>query len=277
MSAQYNTNMSLYIPHVFPNFTKEDVAQVFENMIGKVKNIDFVSKMGQDGKFYNAAYIHFEHWYDTVAARNFQSRVQDSSKEARMVYDEPWYWIVLENKARKHVPGERKPRIDLADFATPEKKAPVEAPKAPVKSSAPVKTFAETISPKNLEKEMSAQEAITKHSADQQEFMDYEAKAAEFNKFLDSQYELFLKQEDRKDQITEEMEECEMAMLAEDSNLISIDARYVQSLEEENQMLQSQLYELNLRLQEFSNSLYASEVKSQALLEALTAVSKPKI
>ena len=128
------SNISLYIPHIFANYSKDMVAQVFEDLnIGKVKNIDFVSKMGQDGKEFNAAYIHFEYWCDTIAARNFQARVLDTTKEARLVYDEPWYWIVLENKARKFVPGERKPRIDLGAPATPAKKASVSAPSAPVK------------------------------------------------------------------------------------------------------------------------------------------------
>ena len=102
MSAQIS-NISLYIPHVFPNYTKEDVQQVFENQkIGKVSHVDFVSKMGKDGKPYNAAYIHFEFWCDTIANRNLQARICDPTKEARIVYDEPWHWIVLENKARKY-------------------------------------------------------------------------------------------------------------------------------------------------------------------------------
>ena len=32
------------------------------------------------------------------------------------MYDEPWYWIVLENKGRKFKPDNRKPVIDLKAF-----------------------------------------------------------------------------------------------------------------------------------------------------------------
>jgi len=31
------------------------------------------------------------------------------------VYDDPWYWIVLENKAKKQNPSDRKPRIEISD------------------------------------------------------------------------------------------------------------------------------------------------------------------
>ena len=108
------SNISLYIPHVFSNYTKDDVSEAFEKVfIGKVNKVDFVSKTGKDGREYNSAYIHFDYWYDNVAASNFQQRVLDPNQEARLVYDEPWYWIVLENKGKKHIPGERKACLDL--------------------------------------------------------------------------------------------------------------------------------------------------------------------
>jgi hypothetical protein len=115
-------NISLYIPHIFANYSKNDVVKVFEDLsIGKVKNIDFISKMGNDNKPYNAAYIHFDYWYENVAAINFQERVLNPKKEARLMYEDPWFWLVLENKSRKIVSGDRKIRIDLGDLNTPEK------------------------------------------------------------------------------------------------------------------------------------------------------------
>jgi len=110
----FNDSLSLYIPHIFGNYTKEYVAKTFDDLnIGKVKYIDFVQKMSNNGAIYNAAYIHFEYWYTNVIARNFQSRVLDTTKEARLMYEDPWYWIVLENKSNKVVPGARKPRINV--------------------------------------------------------------------------------------------------------------------------------------------------------------------
>jgi hypothetical protein len=108
-------NISLYIPRVFANISKERVRIVFEELtIGKVSNIDFVSKMcDQTHTQYNGVYVHFEYWYDNTVSRNFQERVLDPNREARIVYDDPWFWIVLENKAKKYVSADRKPRIVL--------------------------------------------------------------------------------------------------------------------------------------------------------------------
>ena len=116
MSSQI-ANVSLYIPHVFANISKKMVAETFEDLrIGNVKRVDFVHKRGSNGDF-NAVYIHFNHWYDNVAAHNFQERVISPSMEARIVYDEPWYWIVLENKTKKVDSTKRKPRLNLEALA----------------------------------------------------------------------------------------------------------------------------------------------------------------
>ena len=92
-------NMSLYIPHIFANYGKEDVCQVFlEKNIGDIKNIDFIAKIGKDGKSYYSAYIHFIKWYDNKFTKNLQEQILNPEKEARLVYDTPWFWIILENK-----------------------------------------------------------------------------------------------------------------------------------------------------------------------------------
>ena len=118
-------NISLFIPHVYANISSTQIFDVFENLrIGVVRNVDLIHKQGSDGKPYNAAYIHFYEWCHNISARNFQERVLDPKQEAKIVYDEPWHWIVLENKTRKRVPGERKATIDLAAFDKPLTYAP---------------------------------------------------------------------------------------------------------------------------------------------------------
>ncbi len=113
-------NISLYIPHVFANISKKMVADTFENLrIGNVKRVDFVCKRGSNGDF-NAVYIHFNHWCDNVAACNFKDRVLNPNTEARIVYDEPWYWIVLENKRAKVKSSDRKQRINLEALSKPQ-------------------------------------------------------------------------------------------------------------------------------------------------------------
>ena len=107
MYASANANISVFIPHVFKNFTGEYIAEVFDKLkIGMVDHVDFVSKVDRYGRPYNAAYVHFKHWFDGAIAANFQERVLNPNKEARIVHDDPWYWIVLENTGKKQAPVE---------------------------------------------------------------------------------------------------------------------------------------------------------------------------
>ena len=111
MAATDFANISLYIPHVFANITKNKIVETFEKLrIGSISRIDFINKKGKNENF-NSVYIHFTQWYDNVASRNFQQRVLDPNMEARVVYDEPWFWIVLENK--RHKAGDRKRSVNL--------------------------------------------------------------------------------------------------------------------------------------------------------------------
>jgi hypothetical protein len=93
---------SLYIAHVFPNINKKRIAQLFEKLnLARVSGIDFVSKIGKDGKPYNSAYIHIDYWFDNVSARHFQEKIRSDANESLLVYDDPWYWIVNENISPK--------------------------------------------------------------------------------------------------------------------------------------------------------------------------------
>ena len=113
MYAGVNANISLFIPHIFKNFTAEYIAEVFEKFkIGVVDHVDFVSKVDRRGRPYNAAYVHFKHWFDGVIAANFQERVLNPNKEARIVHDDPWYWIVLENTAKKQALTVEEPTVE---------------------------------------------------------------------------------------------------------------------------------------------------------------------
>lgn len=95
-------NLSLFIPYVFANITEERVARVFENNhLGIVDHVDFVRKTDKNGKPYHAVYIHFSHWFNNSTVENFQERVMNPDKEARVVYDDPWFWIVLQNTGAK--------------------------------------------------------------------------------------------------------------------------------------------------------------------------------
>lgn len=110
-----NQSLSLFIPHIFANISQQQVADsIYNSGLGVVKKIDRVLKRdSRNSNEYYSAYIHFDCWFDTATVARFQKRVINPEKEARIVYNDPWYWIVLENKGTKHVPGERKQTITL--------------------------------------------------------------------------------------------------------------------------------------------------------------------
>lgn len=233
-------NISLYIPHIFANYTKDDVAEVFDHQnIGKVKNIDFVSKLGKDGKPYNAAYIHFNNWFDNVIAHNLQKRVLNPETEARIMYEDPWYWILLENKAQKFTPGDRKPRIDLGYsnvICTPEKPNSVsKCPAAPSK-----KTYAKVVEPSSTG-------------------LDDIQQCLEYNSHIN-----YTEMDELAEELDDEanMDEIEALIEEEDKYLVQIDSRYVQSVEQENA-------ELRATLAYFQNALCVEQIKTQALAEAI--------
>jgi predicted nuclease with TOPRIM domain len=111
-----NQELSLFIPHVFTNFT-EDYIKDFFGIYGDIDHVDFVSKIDRYGKSYNSVYIHFYAWYNTKEVEEFQQRIEDPDNPPRIYHDAPWFWNVLKNNAKKHVPGERKERINVKETA----------------------------------------------------------------------------------------------------------------------------------------------------------------
>jgi hypothetical protein len=219
MSNNNFENISLYIPRVFPNITQARIISVFEgNGIGKVKRVDLVSKVPE----YNTAYIHFEYWVDSVAARNFQSYAKEQ-KGVKLVYDNPWHWIVLENKATRYEPGARKMRINLGE------------PKLDFKSAQEldVDPIDELMS--NLRKE---EEEIERKREQREREQKDEKKEEEDEDLME-----MLKQ----------MEEIDEELKNEDVSLV--EARYVEMLEASNALMFNQInmqqkenYQLNKKL-----------------------------
>jgi hypothetical protein len=114
-------NTSIYIPHVYINYTKDKLISIFENKLnlGKIKNVDLVAKMGTNGKPYNSVYVYFEYWNDNETTRNLLTDLSEHEPK-HLIYDAPWYWIVLKNThTTKPVLGERKKRIQLEDTSIP--------------------------------------------------------------------------------------------------------------------------------------------------------------
>ncbi len=107
-----STQFSIYIPRIFNNIPNTKIISTFENLdLGKVSNMDIVYKTGVDGSTYKMAFIHFSQWYYNSAALNFRERIENPELEARLVYDDPWYWIVLPNNSVDKNSADPKLRI----------------------------------------------------------------------------------------------------------------------------------------------------------------------
>jgi hypothetical protein len=207
--------MSLYIPHVFSNISVDKIIKTFESLgLGRVKKVDFVSKMGNTGE-YNAAYIHFEYWYKTDAAQIFQDRVKNPNKEARIVYDDPWYWIVLENNSKKFVSGSRKERLNIqtSDFETPSKQLSNQ-------------DFADMFRAPSKAKRTTTDSMVNLDALCRNLTLDFEGRHdIEAQMDVSSDDGLFA--------------ELENLMNEDDSHIISIDERYIKELEKENEQLRN--------------------------------------
>jgi hypothetical protein len=257
-------NISLFVPHVFPNFTKEYVAKTFQEY-GDIDHIDFLAKQDRSGKSYNAVYIHFKEWYNILDNRNFQARLLSGS-EVKVYHDRPWYWIVLPNNAKKHISGDRKPRIDLGDekaisissLKTPEKPIlkrsdKLDIPAAPVKPAK--KSYAEVVEPDStLSSSQQQFEAdIIKSeskSIDQLSFEELEKRDLEMDEI---EAELYGQE------LEAQMDEIEAELNAEDANLVTIDSRYVQAIEQENIWLNCEVAQLRAAIINL-HQMYQAEV-----------------
>lgn len=98
------SSYSVFIPRVFSNIRTNRISDVFHNLnIGDVEKVDLIAKTNADGASYNMAFVHLAGLYDTPEARAFRHDVEDPETKAKLVYEDPWFWIVL--------PFEKKERV----------------------------------------------------------------------------------------------------------------------------------------------------------------------
>jgi hypothetical protein len=120
-SYQINQHLSLMIPRVFPQWTNEQhIMDVFHKQdIGKVYKVTIVRTPDERGRHYPIyqAFIHFSVWYDNEIAYHFQQRIYNSEKkQTKVVYDDPWFWVVFENKSKNHSLRKEEIRLMQMEF-----------------------------------------------------------------------------------------------------------------------------------------------------------------
>lgn len=259
-------NISLFVPHVFPNFTQKYVSEAFAE-VGDVDRVDFVAKQDRDGKQFNAAYIHFKRWYDNHAARVIQDYIAKDGNTKFYHDDSEYYWIVLPNTAKKHIPGERKPRLDLGEAKSVSVKSVVKTPEKqvqkPVCPGAPKKPSYAQVADKKATKPVAIKPANLDAKFEEcLELLAEEAEMAEIQTELEAEMA----------KIEAEMEEIEADLEADDENLVSIDWRYVQAIEQENMGLHAEIAQLRMALINLDHMYQAEKAKVRAFSNVETSV-----
>jgi hypothetical protein len=192
---------------MFSNFSKQYVVEAFAKF-GDVDRVDFVAKQDRYGKQFNAVYIHFKTWYSNGLTAKTQDDINQNGSIKFYHDDSEFYWIVLPNTAKKHVPGERKPRIDLGES-----------------KSISIKTTSKT-----PEKEVK------------------KASDAEFEECLELLRAPIEEWDVEASEEVAQMAEIEAELEADDANLVSIDWRYVQAIEQENMWFHAEISQLRMAL-----------------------------
>lgn len=93
---------SVFVPRMFSNIGENRIRKVFHDLnIGNVGSVDLISKKTAKGDKFNMAFIHFDILYKTESAETFCQDVENPEKKANVVYDDPWFWLVLPFEQKK--------------------------------------------------------------------------------------------------------------------------------------------------------------------------------
>ena len=94
MTSISKNSPSLCIPRAFKNITKKRVMDVIKECnFGMIERIDEISKVNENGETVKRFFVHFKYWFkgwDTERKR----LMSGGSERLKIVYDEPWYWMV---------------------------------------------------------------------------------------------------------------------------------------------------------------------------------------
>jgi len=91
-------SFSVCIPRIFNNIPTSKIVNTFEVLdIGKVEKVDIIMKIGKNGEPIKMAFVHFTEWYNNSTAFNLRNKIENPHEDAKLVYDDPWYWIILPN------------------------------------------------------------------------------------------------------------------------------------------------------------------------------------
>lgn len=101
-----NPISSIYIPHVEKKYNAEFIAELFrKNGIAKVSKVaiepyktSYSSILKKGSAKYNHVYVEIKSWSESETAYNFIQRLKNPYREARIVYEDDFWWSVDINK-----------------------------------------------------------------------------------------------------------------------------------------------------------------------------------
>ena len=100
---------SLCIPRVFKNITEKRIRAIFYSLkLGFVERVDMVAKTSPKGDDFWRVFIHFSNWNErNPSAMQIQEKL-DSGDRVKIVYDDPWFWLISKSSAPRPEQYERR-------------------------------------------------------------------------------------------------------------------------------------------------------------------------
>jgi len=99
IQTQPNQKMSLCIPRILSNITKEYIHDIFNKLnIGTIHRIDIV----RNKNLSNKAFIHFSKWNNGENADIIKERLL-LDKDIKIVYNNPWFWKIVAFRETKKI------------------------------------------------------------------------------------------------------------------------------------------------------------------------------
>ena len=110
---------SLCIPRVFPNIGEQRIRAIFRELgLGEIDRVDIIKRTNDLGEEFKRVFIHFSQWADGF--EDLRNRLStEEGYQLKIVYDDPWFWLVSANKGKKHAAGTTsapvrpRPRIEM--------------------------------------------------------------------------------------------------------------------------------------------------------------------
>ena len=125
---------SLCIPRVFKNITEKRIRAIFYSLkLGFVERVDMVAKTSPKGDDFWRVFIHFSNWNERNPSAMQMREKLDSGDRVKIVYDEPWFWLISKSSAPRPEQYERRsnrpaPFIDFGHAAPAAAPAPPQSP-----------------------------------------------------------------------------------------------------------------------------------------------------